>query len=105
MVTFYFLLTLICGSIAFNLYPKSCIDCKFYIQNDKYVGTVDEELFGKCQLFPVKHMVFSIEKTENTKLKKDFMYCSTVRSFNDMCGKNAYHFKDIHIKKIDNRIF
>ena len=104
MITFIFLFTLYWSSFALNInQPKACVDCRFYIKNAKYAGTVDEDHFGKCSLFPVKNAYFSITNSENVEIQPDHLYCSTARSFKDKCGKNGSFFKIKKMKKFDNK--
>ena len=103
MIMFIFLFALCWSSFALNVnQPKACVDCRFYIKNAKYAGTVDEDNFGKCSLFPVKNTYFSITNSENVEVQPDNLYCSTARSFKDKCGQNGSFFKIKKMKKFDN---
>ena len=105
MITFIFLFALYYCSVALNTnQPKACVDCRFYIKNAKYTGTVDEDIFGKCSLFPVKNTYFSIADSENIEIQPDHLYCSTARSFKKKCGQNGSLFKSRKMKKFDNKI-
>lgn len=90
---------------------KSCIDCRHFIRTIKYAGTDDEEIFAKCSLFPLKNSnqnktpISLINYDEdpainaNLNLDVDFIYCSTARTFKDMCGDKAiYHEKRVFRK-------
>jgi len=63
--------------------PKFCINCKFFKNN-----FVTDPIYGKCYLFPkteinTNYLITGIEKYI------DYQYCSTVRKFDDMCGKEG----------------
>jgi hypothetical protein len=71
--------------------PKICINCKFF--RPDYVSNI----YGKCSLFP----------DENGKLnllvsgvnEKNYIYCSTARNHEDMCGEKGRLYKRKYIKK------
>jgi hypothetical protein len=66
-------------------------------------------LNGKCSLFPKieNHDEYLNKKKISDFLirgiqikneeKKDYYFCSTARSFNDMCGTNGERYKDKNI--------
>lgn len=72
--------------VSFN--EKLCMNCK-YFKNSFF----RDNKFGKCSLFPKEetnkyHLVDgspSIPETEYT-------YCSTARSYDDMCGTDGFYF-------------
>ena len=81
---------------SFSLTPKFCINCKFAINNVN--GYYNDESI-KCVLFPIndlfdesKFLVTGI----NSISEKDFIYCSTARQFNHMCGKEGKMYKKIN---------
>lgn len=70
--------------------PKLCIHCKHFT---KHFFTTNE--FGKCLMFVrEKEKDFVTGKIQDTK--PDYFYCSTARSFSNMCGEEGkcYNQKD-----------
>ena len=64
--------------------PKLCVNCRFFITD------YGNGKFGKCSLFPVKDydddfLVNGI--AEKKPLRYNF--CSTARSYDNMCGKEG----------------
>ena len=105
MITFIFLFALYWCSSALNTnHQKACVDCRFYIKNAKYAGTVDEDIFGKCSLFPVKNTYFSITNSENPEIQADHLHCSTARSFKGKCGQKGSFFRNKKMKRFDNKV-
>ena len=64
--------------------PKLCINCKFFTNS-----LITDNKHGKCSLFP--KMESNIDYFVNGIIEKnvDYYYCSTARSYYDMCGKNG----------------
>lgn len=66
--------------------PKLCIDCKFF-RSDLFGKN-----FGKCSLFEKNdnydNADFLVDGIKRNK-KIEYNYCSVVRQFDDMCGKDA----------------
>ena len=75
----YIILCLIWLVGAFTPKPKLCINCKYFITNSK---SGDE--YGKCSAFPVENPKFLIDDVVRND---EFYYCSTARTWNDLCGK------------------
>lgn len=74
--------------------PKLCINCKHFIADN------NSGEFGKCALFPtitnkVKFLVNGI----NDKQSRNYYYCSTSRSSNNMCGEEGKYYKKKRIPK------
>jgi len=70
---------------------KLCINCKYYKPN--YIFISDYK-FGKCYKFPRHdedntHLVTGGLKSSKT----DYYHCSTLRTFEEFCGKNAKYFE------------
>lgn len=72
---------------------KFCINCKYFIQNES-----GNNEYGRCSLFP-----YDTEKylVTGEKKKQDYYYCSTARSYNNMCGVNATKYKKNRKSKIN----
>lgn len=77
--------------------PKHCNTCRFFIENLKYKDSPDVGIYGKCSLFPVNN-----DKTDNIKYlvtgekkisEKEYMYCSSARCYDDMCGEKGKLYK------------
>jgi hypothetical protein len=79
--------------------PKLCVDCKFFRKSLFRSNT-----YGVCTLFPkedvsaeeaIHFLVDGIDKKKNT----EYYYCSTARSFDDMCGRNGTMFEQNNKKR------
>jgi len=79
-----------------KLKPKFCVNCKYFISNE-----INKEQFGKCSLFPAYNAEFLVSGNKNPE---NYYYCSTVRSWEDMCGKNATKYVKKYKKKVDKTI-
>jgi hypothetical protein len=82
LILYIFLLT-----SSLKLKPKFCINCKHYIQ-----GETNNKEYGKCSVFvkdDPRFLVDGVVRTDN------YRYCSTARSFDDLCGINATKYKKI----------
>jgi hypothetical protein len=66
--------------------PKLCINCKHFISNN-----IDNK-YGKCSLFP-RELIDDYLIDGNTENNKEYYYCSTARSFENMCGKEGKMYK------------
>lgn len=66
--------------------PKFCINCKYFIPNS--IGNK----YGKCSLFPTE-LIDNYLIDGNTENNKEYYYCSTVRSSENMCGKEGKMYK------------
>lgn len=65
--------------------PKFCVNCKYFIETT-YLNRDN----GKCSLFPNEskdYLVSGLKKPEN------YYYCSTARSWDNMCGINGTMYK------------
>ena len=68
-----------------HLKPKFCVNCKYFIETT-YLNRDN----GKCSLFPNEskdYLVSGVKKPEN------YYYCSTARSWDNMCGPDAKKYK------------
>ena len=65
--------------------PKLCVNCKFFISLE------GRNEYGRCSLFKKQGMDIDCDKN-------DFLYCLTVRSYEDMCGKEGKKY----VNKLDN---
>jgi hypothetical protein len=70
--------------------PKLCINCKHFI-TDNNTG-----LFGKCSLFPLKEG--EINFLVNGINEEKYSYCTTSRSFDNMCGVEGKKYKKKYSK-------
>ena len=66
--------------------PKLCVNCKFFIRLE------GRNEYGRCSLFKKNGMDIDCGKD-------DFLYCLTVRSYEDMCGKEGKKY----VNKLDNK--
>jgi hypothetical protein len=88
LTTFYIFLS--CVSLKTN--PKFCVNCKFAI-NSKY-----DNKFIKCILFPINEELndsyFLVTGVNSNSIsEQDYVYCSTARKFDNMCGKEGKMYK------------
>ena len=70
--------------------PKLCINCKYFITDN---GNGE---FGKCSLFPKKQG--KIDFLVNGLNKEDYIHCSIVREYPDMCGEEGKMYKKKYTK-------
>jgi hypothetical protein len=70
--------------------PKLCINCKYFITDNK------DGKFGKCSLFPKKNG--KINYLVNGINEDEYYYCSTSRDTNDMCGEEGKYYKRRYLK-------
>jgi len=89
---------------------KNCINCQFYLLKDNnpfYWNLETNPTYGKCSLFPKIEEDIDKEKKRNEILvvgeekmnKLDFTFCTTARSFEDMCGNEGRFYKEKKISK------
>jgi len=78
---------------SLKAHPKLCINCKYFIQPKD--GVKDE--FGKCAKLPFESSKFLVDG----KFRDDDFYsCSTARSWDRLCGKNAKEYRKKYTRKI-----
>ena len=68
--------------------PKLCKNCKHFIKNDW------NDYYSKCAVFPrieTSNLFLINGKHEEDFI--DYLYCSTVREFDTMCGKEGKLYK------------
>ena len=75
--------------------PKLCIHCEHF-KNSFMTGNK----FGKCALFYTKteDKYYLVDGSEKVSFN-NYHYCSTARSFEDMCGKEGKHYKEKEKKR------
>ena len=96
MFIFVFICMLLTMSYSAKINPKFCINCKHFLDS----GYKSE--YGKCSLFPVDNSKFLVSGCESTV---DYSYCSTVRQYDNMCGKNGNHYKEKKVtKKVTKKV-
>ena len=71
-----------------GLKPKICIDCKYFLPNGN-------RIYGKCSFFPIikENKIDYLVTGEPTEDELEYMYCSTARDFDDMCGEEGKMYK------------
>lgn len=70
--------------------PKLCIDCEFFKPN-----FLSGNKFGKCISFPTSKEEYSdyfLVDGKKEKKEKDYLYCSTARKFENLCGKEGKNY-------------
>lgn len=92
---------------------KHCVNCKHFLgaidgPNTQDVVDSYNVLFGKCALFPVNdprkmtnYLISGKEKPTEPII--DYRFCSTARSFEDMCGIDGQLYKKYVPVKIPNQ--
>ena len=93
-----YLFTLLCMYIvsltnSLKTQPKLCINCKHFIQPKN--GLKDE--FGTCGKLPFESSKFLVDGKYRDD---DFYSCSTARSWDRLCGKNAKEYRKKYTRKI-----
>ena len=74
---------------ATQIKPKLCIDCKFYKKD--FFSSSD---FGKCTLFPIeKENDYFLVNGNNNNNNIEYKYCSTLRKYEDLCGKEGKFYE------------
>jgi hypothetical protein len=64
--------------------PNYCIHCKHFINRP----TGPE--YGKCRFFPIEQ-----DSLVTGKSAEDYRYCSTARSYENLCGKKGKHYVNV----------
>ena len=96
ILLFFFVL----GNVgALTQQPKLCINCKFFIP-----GETGNDNLGKCSITPhyldtptTKYSLVTGES--NQVINTEYYYCSTARTFENMCGPDGKHYKKKYIRK------
>jgi len=82
---------------------RHCNECRFFIESVDYKGSPDSGIYGKCSLFPKNHNnddnIHYLVTGQQKESENDFMYCSTIRNYDDMCGETGKMFKLIKKNK------
>jgi hypothetical protein len=71
--------------------PKFCVNCTHFR------GSFFGSKFGKCSLFPVLEDDDNRDYLVNGNSKitiLDYTYCSVIRNYNDMCGKEGKMYQE-----------
>ena len=91
----YMYLVLLTTSLKIK--PKLCVNCKFFIRPTN--GLKDE--FGRCSKFPFENTKFLVDGIVR---EDDFYSCSTARSIDRICGKNAKEYKKKYTRKLSEKM-
>jgi hypothetical protein len=78
---------------SLKIKQKLCVNCKFFITPKN--GLKDE--FGRCAKFPFENTKFLVDGIVR---EDDFYSCSTARSWETLCGKNAKQYKKKYTRKL-----
>jgi hypothetical protein len=92
--------------------PKHCVNCQYFLlkNNNPFNWNLETDLnYGKCSLFPKKDIekqtkgmliseLVSGERDETIN-NLDFNYCTTARSFDNMCGQEGRFYKTKKLSK------
>lgn len=89
LLSFLFITTLSLKEIK----PKLCINCKHFI-TDKRSG-----IYGKCSLFPKEKRSGFYDLVTGAESNTEYMYCSSTRSGENMCGKEGKMYRKKYIKR------
>jgi len=81
---------------SLKIKPKLCVNCKFFITPTN--GLKDE--FGKCSKFPFENSKFLVDGIIRDD---EFFSCSTARSWDKLCSKNAKEYKKRYTRKISKK--
>ena len=74
----------------YSLKPTLCINCKFLIKED--ILFFGDAKYGKCSRFPCNDDNY-VDYLITGKQKIEYQYCSIVRKYPDMCGKEGIFYK------------
>ena len=85
----YFLFSIFVPSIALETKPKLCINCKHFTTN---FGSNND--FGKCSLFTKNDINPNVVTGNNIYPKPELYYCSTARSYDNMCGEDGKFYQE-----------
>ena len=88
-------LCLIFLSCSFKLSPKICANCKYFI-NDENMGAE----YGKCSAFPLENVKYLIDGVIRNN---EYRYCSSARSYEDLCGKSGKKYSKKYSRTIKNK--
>jgi hypothetical protein len=96
----FLLLTMVLFSKISSKHINLCIDCKYF---KKDLFTTNK--YGKCTLFPINDYKynkyyfvdgypcrFPALNSPPPKPKQNYYFCSTIRSFDSMCGNEGKFF-------------
>ena len=72
-------------ALSHALAPKYCIHCKHFINRP------NGPEYGKCRFFPYKEEPDLV----TGKITKDYHYCSTARTYENLCGKKGKHYANM----------
>jgi len=72
--------------------PKLCVNCQYFIQP---TDSIKNE-FGKCAKLPYESSKFLVDGIVRND---DFYSCSTARSCQSLCGKNAKEYRKKYTRK------
>jgi len=73
---------------------KFCVDCKYFVPEE-----LNRNQYGTCSLFLRSSSELLVTGIKNSN---HFHYCSTARSIDTMCGKNATKYKKLRKSKKPN---
>lgn len=71
-------------ALTHALAHKYCIHCKHFINNPSGPE------YGKCRFFPI-----GADSLVTGKSAEDYRYCSTSRSYENLCGKKGKHYVNV----------
>ena len=75
--------------------PRLCKNCKFFLPNDPWFGVGNE--FSKCKLFAdVQDDDNFLVTGKKANPKTEYKFCSIVRKYEYMCGKEGKFYKRKH---------
>lgn len=74
---------LVAGSV--KLKTKFCVNCKYFIPDN-----FGNNAYGKCSLFTYDNNKYLVDGIVRNN---DYYLCSTSRTVNDLCGKEATRYK------------
>ena len=71
-------------ALTHALAPKYCIHCIHFINQPSGPE------YGKCRFFPIEQ-----ESLVTGKSEEDYRYCSTARSYENLCGKKGKQYVNV----------
>jgi len=98
MIFIFTLLTLLCLPILSlkEIKPKLCINCKYFIEDNAF-GKFSK--FNRCSLFPKDNISHVYALIHGVETHNEYIYCSTTRATESMCGNEGKMYKRKYIKR------
>jgi len=91
-------------AVAFSLNPTTprfCKNCKYFVPELTFEGSTE---YSKCSLFNTtttltnnRYLVTGVD--DGPRVHVEYTYCSTARTFQNMCGQEGKMYKRKYVKR------